>query len=170
MVSTITRQEDNLYEALKPVVAPLDVDLIDVDVRDHQGEGVIKIIIDSPEGIGIEDCGRVSDQVEPVVKIEETQLYREARLEVTSPGVERRLRRPEEFDRYRGRDVRVKCYAPFQDRKEWIGRLRSSSDEALTLGVENEGTVTLPMNQVASVRLEFNAEKFLSSGGNQNGE
>jgi ribosome maturation factor RimP len=169
MVANITRQEETLFQALKPVVASLGVDLIDVDVRDHKGELVAKIVIDSDDGIGIEDCGRVSEQVAPVLEVEDPELFRDAQIEVTSPGVDRRLRRSQEFDHYRDREVTVKCYAPFEGQKTWTGTIQSHTDEQLTIETCNDDgvqSVSIPLDQVASVRLNFDADEFLSSGGN----
>jgi len=168
MVANITRQEETLYQTLKNVVAPLGVELIDVDIRDHQGELVVMIVIDSSDGVGMEDCQRVSEQVGPVLEIEDPDLFREARIEVTSPGVDRRLRRSEEFDHYQDREVIVKCYAPFEGNKTWTGRIHAYTDEKLTLVLteDQDGrTISIPLSEVASVRLTFDAEEFLSSGG-----
>jgi ribosome maturation factor RimP len=166
MVANITRQEETLYQALKPVVSSLGVELLDVDVRDHQGELLVKVVIDDEDGIGVEDCGRVSEQIRPVLEVEDPELFREAQIEVTSPGVERRIRRTDEFDHYRDREVIVKCYGTYRDRKEWTGRITSYSENELTLETDTEGTISLPLDQVASVRFTFDAEEFLSSGGN----
>lgn len=166
MVANITRQEETLYQSLKPVVTPLGVDLLDVNVRDHQGELVVKIVIDSEDGIGVDDCGRISSQVAPVLEVEAPELFQQSQIEVTSPGVDRRIRRLDEFDHYRNREVLVKCYAPFRDRKTWTGTIRSHTDQELTLETDDGETVTIPLSQVASVRLTFDADEFLSSGGN----
>lgn len=166
MVAKITQQEETLYQALNPVVKSLGVELIDVDVRSHQGELLVKIIIDSDDGVGVDDCGRISEQVAPVIEVEDPELFQEARIEVSSPGVERRLRRPEEFEQFRGRNVTVKCYAPYQEKKEWTGDLNSLKDEEIKLDLDGGKNILIPLNQVASVRLNFDAESFLSSGGN----
>lgn len=167
MVANITRQEETLYEALKPVVSSLGVKLIDVDVRDHQGELLVKVVIDDEDGIGIDDCSRISEQVAPVLEVEDPDLFRESQIEVTSPGVERRLRRTDEFNHYRDREVTVKCYGTYRERKEWEGRIDSSSEDELTLNTEQHGLVSIPLDQIASVRLTFDADDFLSSGGNE---
>lgn len=169
MVANITRQEEELYESLKPVVTSMGVDLLDVDVRDHQGDLVLRIVIDDEDGVGIEDCGRISEQVAPVFELEVPDLFREAQLEVTSPGVERRLRRADEFDHYAGRRVAVKCYAPYEGQKNWSGTIRDHTDDHLEIETDEGDIVEIPLNQVASVRLEFNAEDYLSGGNNKDG-
>lgn len=169
MVANITRQEEELYQALKPVVAPMGVDLLDVDVRDHQGDLALRIVIDDEDGVGVEDCGRISEQVSPVLEMEAPDLFREAQLEVTSPGVERRLRRTDEFEHYAARRVAVKCYAPYEGRKNWSGTIRDHTDDELTIETDEGEIANIPLNQVASVRLEFNAEDYLSGGNNKDG-
>jgi len=168
MVANITNREESLYESLGPIVESMGVELVDVDVREHQGDVVVKIVIDSDEGVGVEDCGDISEQVAPVIEVEEPELFRESQLEVTSPGVERRLRRTEEFDRYSGRRVAVKCYAPYRDQKTWSGIIAGHDEETLDIRSDEDEMVKIPLDQIASVRLEFDAEDFLSSGGNNN--
>jgi ribosome maturation factor RimP len=168
MVANITSQEKTLYESLRPVVESMGVDLVDVDVREHQGDVVIKIVIDSDEGIGIEDCGEISEQVAPVIEVEEPELFQGSQLEVTSPGVERRLRRTKEFDRYSGRRVSVKCYATYREQKNWSGTIERHDDEVLAIRTDEDNLIEIPLNKIASVRLEFDAEDYLSSGGNNN--
>lgn len=166
MIANITRQENSLFEALKPVVSSLGVELVDVDIRSHDGQQVVRVVIDSDEGIGIEDCGRISEQVTPVIELEDPKLLRNAQLEVTSPGVDRRLRRSDELQRYDGRRVNVKCYAPFREQKKWTGTIQSYTDDELTLKLDNDDSITIPMDKIASVRLDFDADKYLSTGGN----
>ncbi|MFB6344598.1 MAG: ribosome maturation factor RimP [bacterium] len=165
MVANITNREDELYEALKPVTAPMDVKLIDVDIRGHEGETLVKIVVDSEDGIGLDECEEVTQQVAPVLELEDSELYHDAQLEVTSPGLERRIRRSEELDHYQGRDVDVKCYAPFEDRKKWRGTIVSHTDDELTIEPDDVEPVTIPLNKIASIRLHFDADEFLASGG-----
>lgn len=168
MVANITNRENELYEALKPVIAPMGINLIDVDVRGHEGETVVKIVVDSEDGVGLDECEDVTEQVAPVLELEDAELYHEAQLEVTSPGVERRIRRSEELGHYQGRVVDVKCYAPFRDRKEWRGTIRSHTEDELTIEPEDNETITIPLQQIASIRLHFDADEFLASGGHDN--
>lgn len=168
MVANITNREEELYEALQPVIAPMGIDLIDVDIRGHEGETIIKIVVDAPDGIGLDQCSDVTEQVAPVIELENAELYHEAQLEVTSPGVERRIRRIEELEHYQGRVVDVKCYAPFEEQKKWHGTIVSHTDEDLTIEPDDGESVTIPLNQIASIRLHFDADEFLASGGNDN--
>ncbi len=168
MVAKITSREQSLYESLTPIVDSMGVDLVDVDVREHQGDVAVKIVIDDDEGIGIEDCGDISELVAPVLEVEEPELFKNSQLEVTSPGVERRLRRTEEFDRYLGRRVSVNCFAPYRDQKTWSGTIQGHDQGTLNIRTGEEQTVEIPLDRIASVRLEFNAEDHLSSGGKNN--
>lgn len=164
MTAKVTRREERLYEALRPVVEPLGVSLIDVEVRQADGEARLRVVIDDPDGVSTGVCERVSNHVRPVLDVEETPGQYDA-LEVTSPGVRRRLRRPDEYERFAGRDVVVTCYAPFRDRKQWRGTLRGGTNDGVRIDPEDAGPVDIPEDRVASVRLYFDAEAALQNGG-----
>lgn len=165
MTATVTRREDELYEALLPVVEPLGVSLVDVEVRDAQGASGLRVVIQAPEGVSTGLCERVTRYVRPVLEVEREVLGKFDELEVTSPGVRRRLRRPNEYERFAGREVVVTCYAPFQDRKEWRGTLEGRVDDGVRVVPEGGDPVDIPEDRVASVRLYFDAEAALKNGG-----
>lgn len=169
-MSKITERERNLFEALRPIVEPLGVRLLDVEIRTHEERPVVRVIISSEDGVGSDTCRRVSENVSPVLELEDFGFAGPYDLEVSSPGVERRLRRPREYELFQGREVEVTCYAPYEDRKTWRGTLEDRTDEALIVNVESNKTVEIPHNLVASVRLYFDAEAALNSGGQPSDE
>lgn len=163
MTVKVTRREDRLFEALRPVVEPLGVSLIDVEVRQADGASRLRVVIDDEDGVSTGLCQRVSNHVRPVLDVEAPGQYDE--LEVTSPGVRRRLRRAGEYDRFAGRDVVVTCYAPFRDRKQWRGTLMGGANGGVRIDPEDDDPVEIPEDRVASVRLYFDAEAALKNGG-----
>lgn len=165
MTTTITRREDDLYEALLPVVEPLGVALVNVEIREAQGASGLRVVIQAPEGVSTGLCERVTQHVRPVLEVEREALGDFDELEVTSPGVRRRLRRPNEFERFAGREVVVTCYAPFREQKEWRGTLEGRVHENVRVVPEGGEPVDIPEDRVASVRLYFDAEAALKNGG-----
>ena len=170
MQRTITRREHDLYDAVSPVVEPLGAELVDLEIENRDGNPLVRVIIEGPDGVDTDLCERVSSHVLPVLELEDESLMREAQLEVTSPGVRRRMRRSSEFERYTGREVVVKCYATYEGKKEWQGTLTDYDGSEIDLTLDDGSSLKLPEEQVASVRLFFDAEAALESGGKDDHE
>lgn len=162
---SITRREQRLFEALVPIVEPVGVTLLDLELITHEDEPVLRLVIAGDgDSVGTKQCQEVTEHVSPVLSLEDLGIEGSYDLEVTTPGVERRLRREHEYERFAGRDVVVKCFGTYQDNKRWIGELEERSEEAVVLNVDGE-TVRIPREQVASTRLYFDPEAALRSEG-----
>jgi ribosome maturation factor RimP len=167
---TITSKEQELYDALEPVVEPLGVDLIDVELKTHGERPSVRVVIDNDDGVGSGVCSRVSESVSPVLDVEDPGFTGEYDLEVSSPGLERRLRRSGEYERFQGQAVEVTCYGSFKDQKKWIGTLTEYDGDNLIINPDDTESVSIPENNIASVRLHFDAEAALKSEGDQRDE
>jgi len=87
--------------------------------------GLLRVFIDSPAGIRMEDCERVSHQLSHVLAVEEIDYQR---LEVSSPGLDRPLKREDDFVRFAGEQATVKLKRPFEGRRNFEGKLTVESD------------------------------------------
>ncbi|MFB6356642.1 MAG: ribosome maturation factor RimP [bacterium] len=157
----VTQRESDLYQSLEPVVTPLGVDLVDVAIKTHEDVPVVEVVIDSEEGVGSSTCAKVSQHVSPILDMEDLQFRESYELVVTSPGLERTLRRESELDRFSGRDVEIKCYAPYEERKLWEGTLKGFEGGDVLLEREKKETARIPSDKIASVKLTFDAEEAL---------
>lgn len=119
-----------LYETIERTVAGLGYDLVDVE---RLPAGLLRVTLDRDEGIALQDCERVSRQLSHVFAVEDIEYQR---LEVSSPGVDRPLKRARDFDRYLGAEVQVQLVAPVPvegasaGRRRLRGRLLEVSGEA----------------------------------------
>lgn len=166
----ITNKEAQLFETIKPIVEPLGVDLIDVELKTHGERPAVRVVIDSDDGVDSGVCSRVSENISPVLDVEDPGFTGVYDLEVSSPGLDRRLRRSREYERFSGKKIEITCYEPFRDRKEWIGTLRNFENGEVVLEVEDGSTLSIPENNIASARLYFDAEAALKSEGADNNE
>lgn len=161
----ITHREQRLFETLVPIVEPLGVSLLDLELQTHERDPVIRLVIAREDGpVGTRDCQEVTEHVSPVLSLEDLGFEGGYDLEVTTPGVERRLRRDHEYDRFADREVVVNCFGSYRDRKRWKGVLKGRTDEVLMLDVDGE-RIEIPREQVASTRLYFDPEAALRSEG-----
>ena len=142
---------DELKNLLEPVVEGLGYELTDLEVRIGGKDGVIRLFIDKPDGIGLEDCEAVSRQVSATLDVEDPIPGR-YRLEVSSPGLDRTLTKVEHFQRFMGEVVKVKLRFPIDGRRNYRGSLKSASGEIIEVEVDGE-SYRLPMATIESARL-----------------
>lgn len=138
----------DLYTLLERSVAQLGYDLVDLEVS-NRGK-LIRLFIDKPEGINIDDCVLVSNQLSNLLAVEHDIDY--DRLEVSSPGLDRVLKKESDFLRFTGQRAQVKLRVPVEGRKNFLGILRGLEQGELLL--EMEGTeYKLALSNVDKARL-----------------
>ncbi len=148
----------------EPLVQAEGFELVDVEwLREPQG-WVLRLYIDTPGrdplakegGVGLEECARVSHAVETSLEVEDVigQAYS---LEVSSPGINRPLRKPDHFRRVLGKRVKVKTFGPVgtPGRKSFTGTLQDVADEGVTVHVEGGPAFRIPFRDIAKANLEF---------------
>ncbi len=135
----------------EPIAAENGCDIWDVEYVKEAGTWFLRVYLDRPEGVSIDHCEAVSralsDKLDEADPIEGSYV-----LEVSSPGADRVLRKPEHFQRFLGEKVEVKLYRPRQGAKSLVGELAGFEDGAVTLKTPKE-TVTLAKEDVAQVRV-----------------
>ena len=97
---------NDLYQTVERTVVGMGYQLVDVE---RLGAGLVRVSLDAEQGVGLEDCERVSRQLSHLLAVEQVDYQR---LEVSSPGVDRRLRKADDFARFAGREVNIHLYAP----------------------------------------------------------
>lgn len=124
-----------LFALSQDALVGMDVELVDVE---RAPGGLLRVTIDRPEGVRIEDCERVSKHLSRVFEVENID-YR--RLEVGSPGVDRPLKRPEDFLRFAGERVEVRLRQAVENRKVFTGVLQGpqqGESDTAAFGLEYE--------------------------------
>lgn len=142
---------DELRRLLEPTVENMGYELIDLELRFGGKSGVVRIFIDHPDGIGLEDCEKVSRVISALLDVEDP-LPGHYSLEVSSPGLDRKLTKAAHFQRFAGETVKVKMRFPVAGRKRFRGTLVSSDGERIVVEVDGEPH-TLPMATIDSARL-----------------
>lgn len=149
--------KNNVATAVRELAAPaaeeLGLELVDVEFLKEGGRWILRVFIDRdiPGGVTHNDCEALSqrldvllDEVDPIA-----QTYY---LEVSSPGIERPLKKPEDFRRFTGHMVNVTTYAPLEGRKKFTGKLVGTGEGVLL--IEQEGrSMNIPMDLISSAKL-----------------
>jgi ribosome maturation factor RimP len=141
-----------LRSMLEPGVRALGFELVEVEYTGAGGgQNVLRVYIDSPEGITVDDCAKVSRQVSAVLDVEDP-IAEAYVLEVSSPGLDRPLRKREDFERYAGKTVKVRMSEAVQGRRNFKGTLAGMEGDAVVVVVDNE-RFSLPIARIERARL-----------------
>ena len=142
---------DTLNEMLEPVLETLGYELVLLEFSPSSHHSLLRLYIDSPGGINVDDCEKVSREVAAVLDVEDP-IPSGYRLEVSSPGLDRPLIKPAHFERFMQSIARVQLNAPRNGRRKFIGTIAGATDSAVTLQTA-EGTVEIPYSEMERARL-----------------
>ncbi|ADG82230.1 ribosome maturation factor RimP [Thermincola potens] len=145
--------EDLVTELAVPIVENAGMELVDVEYVKEGAHWYLRVFIDKPQGVSLDDCQMIAQRLDPLLD-EKDPIPHEYMLEVSSPGLDRPLKKPADFARYAGRKVKVSTYAPIDGKKEFIGELKGLIDNEVVIGICGTDKA-LPLDKVSSVRLEI---------------
>ncbi|MCK6257048.1 ribosome maturation factor RimP [Fictibacillus sp. KIGAM418] len=142
-------------ELVVPILDELNLELVDIEFVKEGKNWFLRVFIDNETGVDIEDCGTVSERLSE--KLDASDPIEQAYfLEVSSPGVERPLKKPEDIAKAIGKNVHIKMYEQVDGVKEFEGKLLEFDGETIKLQVKvktRNTEVELPYNKIASARL-----------------
>ena len=145
------KRDLQLEQLIEPAVRALGFELVGVEYMPQGRHSLLRIYIDSPHGIGLEDCEKVSHQVSGVLDVEDP-IHGHYDLEVSSPGLDRPLFSPEHFVKYAGSTVKIRLQTPLNGQRNFTGVLqgmRGTDVVIVSEGVE----VLLPYSAIAKAHL-----------------
>lgn len=149
--------EEKAQQICEPLIAAEGLELLDLEfIREHGG-WILRLFIDKPGGtVGVEECALASHAVDKALDVDEV-IPHEYSLEVSSPGLNRPLKKATHFEAVKGKQVRIKTFAPLFEppRKNFFGTLRQVSADAVTVEVEGAGPFTIHIKDIARANLEF---------------
>ena len=142
----------NNTEAKVPIIAEKGLELVDLEFVKEGVNWYLRVYIDKDGGVNIDDCEAVSRALE--VKLDEKDPIEQAYiLEVSSPGIDRPLKKDADFVKYQGEIIDVKLYKAQDGSKQYQGRLLGLEDGVLSIEEENGNVVKFEQKDTASVRL-----------------
>ena len=146
--------ESKVENLLNSSIEALGYELYDVLYEKEGKDYYLRIIIDKPEGIDINDCEIVNNEINPILD-EADYIKEQYFLEVSSPGIERTLRKEKHFLNQIGNEISVKLFKPINKQKETIGILEEYNKDEITIKTK-ESTVKIDLKDIAVVKTIFN--------------
>jgi ribosome maturation factor RimP len=143
-----------LEELIRPLVESQGADLVELQYgRPKRGRGLLRLFVDRPGGISIEELARINRIVGGLLEVHDV-IPGSYTLEVSSPGLTRALKKLEDYQRYVGRLVRVTTRTPWEGRQVHCGILQGLKDDQVCLK-EGESVFCIPLSEIARARLDI---------------
>lgn len=143
----------NLQTILEQTVPGLGFELVDVEITPAK---IIRVFIDKEGGVTVEDCVSVSNHLSRVFLVEEVDYNR---LEISSPGLERPLKKLQDYVRFIGRKAKIKTRELFDEQKVFQGVIQAVDGEKITLELENKQLFSVEYDVISRGRLIFDPKK-----------
>ena len=159
----MAKSKDSICEQVGKIAQPIldskHLELVDIEFVRLGQDGILRLFIDKDGGIALDDCADVSHELSAILDVEEiiTSNYT---LEVSSPGLDRPLKKPEDYQRYAGRLIKVRTYDQVLDdsgnkRKTFLGTLEGLVDGSIRMKLKEGQSASIPLDRVAKANLEF---------------
>ena len=146
---------EKVQEIVERVAADAALEVVDVQLLGGGGSRLLRIFIDKPEGVTHADCEYISLHVGTILDVEDIIPGGRYTLEVSSPGLERKLARPREFERFVGHKVKVVLRQPVENQRTWVGALRNFAEGIITLEPSPGKSIQFPLELVERANLKF---------------
>lgn len=146
---------EQITQIARRAAAREGIEIWDIEVLGAGRARVVRIYIDKPEGVSHADCELVSEQVGTVLDVEKVMPDEHYTLEVSSPGVERRLRGPADYARFTGRKARFQLREPVENQRRWEGAITACEGDFVTLETAPGKAVRFRTDLVEKANLKF---------------
>jgi ribosome maturation factor RimP len=143
---------DRIREIADRVAAAEGLELVDVEFVGRGRNTVLRIFLDKPDGITLRDCEQVSRQVGAILDVEDVIPSRYT-LEVSSPGLDRRLVKPADYERFAGKRIKLVLKTPLSGRRRFDGMLRGIRNGRVELEAEGGETIGIEHSEIEKANL-----------------
>jgi len=146
------RVEKITEELVQPILERENFELVDIEFKKEGPHRFLRIYIDKDGGITLDDCQKVSEELseklDEVDPIEDNYF-----LEVSSPGLDRPLKKDSDFERFKGENIEIRLYQTINNQKVFEGELIGLEDNNIKINIENIGLMEIPREKVAVTKL-----------------
>ena len=141
----------SVIELIEPGLLAKGLELVDVEFKKEGKNWVLRVFIDKEGGVTLEDCQKISRLAGDLIEVEEV-IEPAYTMEVSSPGLNRVLKKEKDFIRFSGKKIGVQCHAPLNGRKKFAGILKDFKNQSIHLEVDGQLQI-IPINRVAKANL-----------------
>ena len=146
--------KERLRELILPIMDAMGYELQDVELLGKGGRFLLRVIIDKDGGVTLNDCEKASREIEAMLDVEDP-IPSSYVLEVSSPGLDRPLRDPGDFNKYVGNMARVITYEPIENQTFFVGKIIEARETDVVLLLPKERIIAIPYSNISRARLEI---------------
>lgn len=155
-MNTVERKDSD--EAIKDIIIPIlssfGIELIDLEYKKSGPKWFLRVFIDKKDGVSLDDCEKASKHISQVLDVEDIISHTYI-LEVSSPGLDRPLKKTEDYQREKGKLVKINTFGPINNQKIFIGRILDIESGIVKVEEEKLGIIEIPLSNIAKARLEI---------------
>lgn len=149
-----SKVEKLVYTLTKPITDKYMLELVDVEYKKEGQNWYLRIYIDKEQGVNLDDCQLISEELS-IIMDDKDPITDSYFLEVSSPGLDRPLKKRSDFLRYLDKEIEVTLYQPLEKQKYYKGINKGIENDTLTLILNNNTQIAIPLKSVASAKLYF---------------
>jgi ribosome maturation factor RimP len=150
--------EDRVRAIAERVAIDHGLELVHAEVAGPDNKPIVRVFIDKPNGVTHEDCSEVSLHVGTVLDVEDF-IHASYTLEVSSPGIERGLYKPQDFERFAGSLAKLKTRKPINGQRNFRGQVLGIEGDDVLFEDRTSGRVQIPFDTIVKANLEFDVEQ-----------
>lgn len=154
MVMDARTVSQEVTDLVAPILEDMGYELVDVAYVTKSGRWVLQLFIDKEGGVTVDDCAAVSREIGDLIDVRD-MIPHEYVLEVSSPGLDRPLRKPKDFRRAIGRKVKIRTTRPREDRRNFTGRLERVEEDVITLLVDGAEEQSFSLEELEKANLVY---------------
>lgn len=149
-----------ITEQLRSLVASEGLGLVTTEMVGAGPKAILRLVVDSPDGVTLDQCASISHQASALLDVEDPLVHGYT-LEVSSPGLDRKLYSEEDFARFSGHRINVRMAPSFRQHRMVAGELLGLEDDVVTINTDEGDRVELPFDEIFEARLEIDWEQML---------
>ncbi|MFQ5455673.1 MAG: ribosome maturation factor RimP [Nitrospirota bacterium] len=144
----------NIESIIKPIIDSLGLELIEIDYRGDRKKGIVRVYIDKENGVNIDECAKASRLISQGLDVGD-HIYHSYVLEVSSPGLDRSLKKPFEYIKYKGRKVKIRTCTPVNNQNFFSGIIGELKNKRVELIIEKGENVYIALEDISVAKLEI---------------
>jgi ribosome maturation factor RimP len=160
---SVMQLSETVSRELAELVAEEGLELLATEIQGSGPRMVLRLVVDGPEGVTLDHCADISRQASAILDVEDP-IGHAYILEVSSPGLDRKLYRREDFTRFAGRTVKIRMEPSYRTHRVVTGELLGLDGEQVRLRTSSGDEVSLPYDRVFEARLEVDWSAIMKEG------
>jgi ribosome maturation factor RimP len=155
--------EPSVQDQLAAIAADEGLELVTTEVVGSGSKTILRLVVEGPDGVSLDQCASVSRQASVMLDVEDP-IRHHYTLEVSSPGLDRKLYRDDDFDRFIGHRVRIRMAPSFREHRTVIGELRGKRNGIVRIFDDSGSEIELPIDEIFEARLEVDWTSIMKEG------